>query len=109
MAGWIKRGPTGFIGTNKSCAQQTVQELLDDLYAGGLDRSPRDPDAPLRVLHSRGVHPVGLAGWRALDAEERRRGAVQGRPRSKVVDLDEMRRLAVPSPARAGLARAGRR
>ncbi|MEV6769993.1 FAD-dependent oxidoreductase [Nocardia sp. NPDC051030] len=41
VTGWIKRGPTGFIGTNKSCAQQTVRQLVDDFNAGRLDRPAR--------------------------------------------------------------------
>ncbi|GAA5153080.1 FAD-dependent oxidoreductase [Nocardioides marinquilinus] len=85
VAGWAKRGPSGFIGTNKACAQQTVESLLDDLDDGLPD--PTEPaDLPPGA--------VGLAGWRALDGEERRRGQARGRPRAKVVDPDEQRRLA---------------
>jgi ferredoxin--NADP+ reductase len=98
VVGWIKRGPRGFIGTNKSCAAETVSSLLDDLDAG--------LPAPVAVP---GPLPgaIGLAGWRAIDEEERRRGAAQGRTRATVVDLDELRRIAeeaehpVPAPARA--------
>ncbi len=85
VAGWVKRGPTGFIGTNKACAQETVGRVLDDLDAG----LPR----PAEVAGRR-PDVVDLAGWRAIDAEERRRGAVRGRPRAKIVDVDEMVRVA---------------
>ncbi|WP_139978639.1 FAD-dependent oxidoreductase [Nocardioides litoris] len=98
VAGWVKRGPTGFIGTNKTCAEETVASLLDDLDAG-LPRAPRPTAALDALLRERGARPVDLAGWRALDAEERRRGAARGRPRSKVVDVEEMHRLALAVPA----------
>ncbi|MEQ4549172.1 FAD-dependent oxidoreductase [Nocardioides kribbensis] len=101
VAGWVKRGPSGFIGTNKADAQETVSTLLDDLDAGlvaGPEASvggPRSHRGDLaRVLRERGVAVVDLAGWRAIDAEERRRGAAAGRPRTKVVDVAEMHRIA---------------
>ncbi|MBJ7530946.1 MAG: 4Fe-4S ferredoxin, partial [Nocardioides sp.] len=101
VAGWAKRGPSGFIGTNKADAQETVSTLLDDLDAGlvaGPEASvggPRSHRGDLaRVLRERGVAVVDLAGWRAIDAEERRRGAAAGRPRTKVVDVAEMHRIA---------------
>ena len=85
VVGWIKRGPRGFIGTNKSCAAETVASILDDLDTG--------LPAPVAVP---GPLPgaIGLAGWRAIDSEERRRGEAQGRTRATIVDLDELRRIA---------------
>ena len=104
VAGWIKRGATGFIGTNKSCSEQTVAALLDDLAAGLLT----EPDADLaeleRWLTDRVPDHLGLPGWQAVDVEERRRGAEQGRPRVKIVDVEEMRTV-----ASAGLSRSGGR
>ena len=75
VAGWVKRGPTGFIGTNKSCAQETVERMLDDLDAGRCPHPTRtrERSAP-STLESRGVTPIDAAGWRAIDHEERRRG-----------------------------------
>ena len=94
VAGWVKRGPTGFIGTNKSCAEETVASLLDDLDAG-LPRPRRHAStrSPSVVAGRRPDH-VDLAGWRAIDAEERRRGERRSRPRAKIVDVDEMVRVA---------------
>jgi ferredoxin--NADP+ reductase len=93
VAGWAKRGPTGFIGTNKSCAQETVDRILDDLDAGRPDPvGTRESIAS--VVAGRQPHVVDLAGWRAIDAEERRRGAERGRSRVKIVDVDEMLRVA---------------
>ncbi|WP_106400879.1 FAD-dependent oxidoreductase [Actinocorallia populi] len=94
VAGWAKRGPTGFIGTNKACARETVSCLLDDLDAGLLDRSPRDPRRLGEELRGRGVPVIGLAGWLAIDEEERERGASAGRPRRKIVDVAELERVA---------------
>lgn len=94
VAGWIKRGPTGFIGTNKSCAQETVERFLDDLDAGLLARPREDAGHIGGLLADRGVQVVDLAGWRAIDREERRRGASSDRVRSKIVDTDELLRVA---------------
>lgn len=93
VAGWVKRGPTGFIGTNKTCAQETVARLLDDLDAG-LTPPRRREDDVAAVLAARGVGVIGLAGWRAIDREERRRGEATGRPRTKIVSLEELRAVA---------------
>ncbi len=95
VAGWIKRGPTGFIGTNKSCAQETVERILDDLDAGTRRRRARSARRRRSPTgRGRGAGVVDLAGWRAIDAEERRRGAAPGRPRAKIVDVAEMVRVA---------------
>ncbi|MFL6025087.1 MAG: FAD-dependent oxidoreductase [Marmoricola sp.] len=105
VAGWIKRGPTGFIGTNKSCSEETVASLFDDLAAGLLVEPDADAAELERWFDERAPQHIGLAGWRALDAEERRRGTEVGRPRVKVLDLEEMHSIAT-----AGLSRSrGRR
>ena len=100
VAGWVKRGPSGFIGTNKSCAQETVARLLDDLDAGLTTAPVLDADDLPALLASRGVTVLDLADWRALDAEERRRGAASGRVRAKIVDREEMLRVAVEARRR---------
>ncbi|CAN5452643.1 hypothetical protein BH11ACT8_BH11ACT8_27140 [soil metagenome] len=93
VAGWVKRGPSGFIGSNKSCAQQTVTALLDDLDAG-LPTPLGTSGSIAAVVAGRCPDVLDLAGWRVLDAEERRRGAARGRPRAKIVAVDEMVRVA---------------
>ena len=104
VAGWLKRGPTGFIGTNKTCAAETVESLLDDLDAG-LVAAPvlgvGGPDDLRALLARRGVSVLDRDDWRAVDAEERRRGRAAGRVRSKIVDPAEVVRV-------AGLARLSR-
>jgi ferredoxin--NADP+ reductase len=88
--GWIKRGPTGVIGTNKKCAYETVDHLLADAQDGKLAPPAHDRLDFDRLLEERGVTPVDYAGWQRIDEYERARGAEQGRPRVKVTSLGEL-------------------
>ena len=90
VAGWIKRGPTGFIGTNKSCAMQTVAALVDDYNADRLKNPRADPAELHTLVHSRRSEFVDSAGWCAIDAAEIARGAATGRPRVKFTDVADM-------------------
>ena len=87
-AGWIKRGPSGVIGTNKKDALDTVAGLLDDWVAGTLRADSADDVAELLPGNP------GLAGWKAIDHHERAAGREQRRPRVKVVDHEALRGLA---------------
>src|SRR5262249_44035317 len=91
-AGWIKRGPSGVIGTNKKDATETVDRLLEDAHAGLLQRG--DPaataEAVEQLLSDRGVEHVTYAGWEAIDVEERGRGEPTGRPRIKLLTWSEL-------------------
>jgi ferredoxin/flavodoxin---NADP+ reductase len=88
-AGWIKRGPTGVIGTNKKDATETVELLLADARAGLL--SPPEGRATLEsLLAERGVEAVMYAGWEAIDTLERSRGQPHGRPRIKLCSWNEL-------------------
>jgi ferredoxin/flavodoxin---NADP+ reductase len=107
VAGWIKRGPTGFIGTNKSCSLQTVQALVADFNAGRLTDPMAKPDVLDRLVHTRQPDVVDSAGWNAIDAAEIARGSSDGRPRSKFTDVAEMLAAATapaPPPRRRLLA-----
>ena len=87
VTGWIKRGPTGVIGTNKGDAVETVAALLADLPT--LPAPTRS--APLAdALRARGLRPVDWSAWLRLDAEEVRRGSLRGADRVKVAALAEM-------------------
>jgi len=98
VAGWIKRGPTGFIGTNKSCALQTVQQLVDDFNAGLL-RDPVDkPSALDALVAERQPAVVDAAGWRAIDAAEVSRGTLGDRPRNKFTSIADMLAAAAAAP-----------
>jgi ferredoxin/flavodoxin---NADP+ reductase len=89
-AGWIKRGPTGIIGTNKKDATETVDRLLEDAGAGLLPLSEADPRALEELLTERGVDAVMYPGWEAIDALERSRGEGKGRPRIKLRTWQEL-------------------
>ena len=89
-AGWIKRGPTGVIGTNKKDASETVELLLADADGGaigGSEMSAADVDA---LLAARDVAVVSQSGWEAIDAAERALGEPQGRPRIKLTSWEEL-------------------
>jgi len=100
VAGWIKRGPTGFIGTNKSCAMQTVAALVDDFNAGLLTDPVARPAALTRLVGARQPDVVDATGWRAIDAAEIARGQAAGRPRVKFTSVPEMLAVARRRPAR---------
>jgi ferredoxin--NADP+ reductase len=88
-AGWIKRGPTGVIGTNKKDATETVEHLLSDARAGRLPG--RQADGLIDdLLAARGVDVVTYSGWEAIDRVERARGQEQGRPRVKLCSWEEL-------------------
>jgi ferredoxin--NADP+ reductase len=98
VVGWIKRGPSGVIGTNKKDATDTCEKVLADAGEGRLNE-PADPDpaAIEALLRGRVAGLVSWEGWRAIDAHETSRGEPQGRPRVKVVRVPEM--LAVAETA----------
>jgi ferredoxin--NADP+ reductase len=91
VVGWIKRGPTGIIGTNKRDAQQTVDALLADLEAGDFV-APAEPsrEALEELLAERSPHHVSYAGWEAIDRREREAGEPHGRPRVKLTTTEEL-------------------
>ena len=89
--GWIKRGPTGIIGTNKPDAQESVDQLLADLAAGKLiDPATPSPEAITALLEGRKVEYVTFADWLKLDMMEQQRGAALGRPRLKFTRIEDM-------------------
>jgi ferredoxin--NADP+ reductase len=98
VAGWIKRGPTGFIGTNKSCSLQTVQALVADFNTGNLTDPVAKPETLDTLVHARQPDAVDSAGWRAIDAAEIARGGDDGRPRNKFTDVAEMLAAAATAP-----------
>jgi len=88
VAGWIKRGPSGVIGTNKKDATETVELLLEDLRdAPHKDRPADELEA---LLAERGVRLVLYAGWTSIDELERAAGEKHGRPRVKLCTWDEL-------------------
>jgi len=88
-AGWIKRGPSGVIGTNKKDATETVELLLEDARAGKLVRvdSTQSLEA---LLDERGANYVEYDGWQAIDSAERGAGEPLGRPRVKLTRWEHL-------------------
>jgi ferredoxin--NADP+ reductase len=90
VTGWIKRGPSGVIGTNKPCAAETVANMLEDFAAGRtLGAVGADCDAK-SLLRDRQARVVSFADWLRLDQTEVERGAATGRPRVKFTSVGEM-------------------
>jgi ferredoxin/flavodoxin---NADP+ reductase len=89
--GWIKRGPTGILGTNKRDAEETVACLAEDLAAGALP-APERPGAEEidALLAERKPDLVTIDGWRAIDSDELRRGEEAQRPRVKLASREEL-------------------
>jgi ferredoxin/flavodoxin---NADP+ reductase len=105
VVGWIKRGPSGIIGTNKPDSQSTADVLLEDA-ANGHVNSPAEPDRESveRLLRERQPELVTFADWQLLDMSEQQRGIALGRPRVKYDNVAEMlaviaERRNMPNPA----------
>jgi ferredoxin/flavodoxin---NADP+ reductase len=88
VTGWIKRGPSGIIGTNKKCAHATVERLLADLGEPAIERP--SAQAAADWLRERRPRVVTARHWAAIDRHERRQGAPAGRPRVKLTRLGEL-------------------
>jgi ferredoxin/flavodoxin---NADP+ reductase len=88
VAGWIKRGPSGVIGTNKKDATETIELLLEDLRDAPRKDRPREEIEALLI--DRGVRLVLYPGWTSIDELERAAGEKLGRPRVKLCSWDEL-------------------
>ncbi|MCB8943479.1 MAG: FAD-dependent oxidoreductase [Ardenticatenaceae bacterium] len=90
-AGWIKRGPSGVIGTNKPDAAETAERMLEDLAAGStLQPAHPDAEAFAAFIGERQPQYVSFADWQKLDELELANGVAQGRPRLKFVRVADM-------------------
>ncbi len=93
--GWIKRGPSGVIGSNRACALETVQALVADLDMT-IEAKPGRAGLDGSIL---GRGAITMDGWRRIDAAERRLGAPLGKPREKLTTRDAMRAAAHCAPS----------
>ncbi len=93
--GWIKRGPSGVIGTNKKCANDTVARIAEDMEAGGLAEPPLTASAAdiAEWVAARVPTAITWEGWQAIDAHETTLGQPLGRPRVKLVRLPELHEI----------------
>jgi ferredoxin/flavodoxin---NADP+ reductase len=98
VAGWIKRGPSGVIGTNKHDAADTVHSLLQDIPALPR-RQVREPDGIIDLLHRRGVRVVPWAGWEAIEALEIAAGRRRGARQVKVAERELLLAAALSQPS----------
>ena len=89
VTGWIKRGATGIIGTNRADSEATVTSLLSDLPSLPSD-ARTGADGLTRLLRSRSVRVVSYMDWQKMDAAEIRRGETAGKPREKFTRVKEM-------------------
>ena len=94
VAGWIKRGPSGVIGTNKPDAAETADAMVADFEAGRLP-APAEPDpaAIERLLRERQPCLITFDDWKMLDRIESERGQAGGRPRVKMTEAEIMAKL----------------
>jgi len=89
-AGWIKRGPTGVIGTNKPDAAETVEMMFEDLEIGAVLQPPATAAAAEALIRERQPRVVSYADWLKLNEIEVQRGKAQRRPRIKFTRVEEM-------------------
>lgn len=89
-AGWIKRGPSGIIGTNRACAVGTVNALIEDVSK--LDSTQPKPgrEKVYTILNSRNVQYINYQQWKTIDQVEVERGEANGKPREKITSVEEM-------------------
>ncbi|MCA9409476.1 MAG: NADP oxidoreductase, partial [Candidatus Omnitrophica bacterium] len=88
-AGWIKRGPSGIIGTNKPDAEETVRHLLEDIQNLNPCKNPSD-EAVVELLQKNNVRYITFSDWKKIDAAEIERGQKIGKPREKLTSVEEM-------------------
>ncbi|MFD3474700.1 FAD-dependent oxidoreductase [Streptomyces sp. NPDC058695] len=90
VVGWIKRGPSGGIGANRTCAAETVATLLADAVSGALPTPPHAPKAFHRLAARRNRRVLDAKGLAAIERAETARGREAGRPRVKLATVDEL-------------------
>ncbi len=99
-AGWVKRGPSGVIGTNRECARGTVAALVEDFRAGRLSAPAADGEDVAALVHRAAPDLVDRSGWARIDRHERERGRNAGRPRVKLTATADL--LAAALTGKAG-------
>ncbi len=100
VSGWIKRGPSGVIGTNKKDSQDTVAKILEDAAAGRLNQPVCDDIEDMIETHCE--HLITWQGWQAIDAIETAAGeaSAPGRPRVKLTEWAALRQASRPAMSR---------
>ncbi len=91
-AGWIKRGPSGIIGTNRACAVESVDMLLEDINKLDVDKPGRE--GLYKILDANGVQHINYSQWQKIDDAEVAAGEPKGKPREKIIRREEMLAIA---------------
>lgn len=87
VVGWIKRGPTGLIGTNKGDSAETVRSMMEDIQGREAGSVPEGAEKTVqRLLLDRGIRPIHFSDWNIIDREEQERGRRRGKLREKITD-----------------------
>ncbi|MDB3989331.1 FAD-dependent oxidoreductase [Pseudomonadales bacterium] len=90
VAGWIKRGPTGVIGTNKTDAQETVNHMAEDARAGAVFEPTKSAEHVVSLLSGRKPDVITYSDWNKIDEHELSNGAASDRPRVKLTNIEDM-------------------
>ena len=90
VTGWIKRGPTGIIGTNRADSVATVRSLMDDLHTLDATTEKSGADGVCNLLQTRNVRYVSFEEWKKIDQSEIDRGQPKNKPREKYTYIREM-------------------
>jgi len=92
-AGWIKRGPTGIIGTNRADSVATVASLLNDLLLLDSEDDKPGSEGIYPLLDDRNIRYISFDEWKKIDQCEIDRGQEKGKPREKFTSVDDMLQL----------------
>ena len=89
-AGWIKRGPSGIIGTNRACSSETIQCLLSDLEKLDTGTKKHGASEIYSKLDNKNIRHVNFDEWSQIDTKEIEIGEPKGKPREKYTYIEEM-------------------
>ncbi|MEM6998495.1 MAG: FAD-dependent oxidoreductase [Pseudomonadota bacterium] len=89
-AGWIKRGPSGIIGTNRACSVATVDALLTDIEKLDTNKEKLGAEKIIKLIEERSINSLSFDQWKQIDTVEVKNGEPKGKPREKFTYVDEM-------------------
>ena len=92
-AGWIKRGPSGIIGTNRACSVETVASILKDIDLLATTERKSGSEGICRILQAKKIRHIGFTDWKKIDQHEINLGKARGKPREKLTSVAEMLRV----------------
>ncbi|KAF3340362.1 NADPH:adrenodoxin oxidoreductase [Carex littledalei] len=96
VVGWLKRGPTGIVGTNLYCAEETVASILEDVKNGKLIPASKPGRKGLQqILEEKGVKFVPFSGWERIDLKEKMAGQLKNKPREKITNWNDLLQVAI--------------